>query len=126
MSIFSALAIVIPPQFHEQINVIRSKHDRAYPRWMPHINLIFPFVNSGLFSNIKTILKDITLEPFEIQLNVVDFFAQKKELTFHLRPKDDSKLQELYSKVIELLPDVSLKHNKFHPHMTLGHSMKNR
>jgi len=40
----SAIVVSPPPQAWEPIQDIRVKHDKAYSRWMPHINLIFPFV----------------------------------------------------------------------------------
>jgi hypothetical protein len=45
----SALAFVLEPShpWHDKINAIRSRADRgdkAYPRWPPHVNFFFPFV----------------------------------------------------------------------------------
>ena len=40
----TALTFVLPDEVHDKINEIRSVSDKAYPRWMPHINFIFPFV----------------------------------------------------------------------------------
>ena len=48
----TALTLVIPIEFHNKINEIRSKYDRAYPRWMPHINFFFPFVTQTELKNV--------------------------------------------------------------------------
>lgn len=45
---YTALAIV-PETEKEQIQGLREKHDPAYKRWPPHINIVFPFVHPDLF-----------------------------------------------------------------------------
>jgi hypothetical protein len=35
----SALTIIPPKQYWAPIQAIREKHDRAFNRWMPHINM---------------------------------------------------------------------------------------
>ena len=42
----TALCIIPPGNSCEQIQKIRKKHDAAFERWMPHINLAFPFVDT--------------------------------------------------------------------------------
>ena len=75
----TALTLVIPREFHKQINMIRCEHDRAFPRWMPHINLIFPFVEEEHFDNIEEIVKKVIednhIAPFELELNKLEYFT---------------------------------------------------
>lgn len=49
----TALTLIISPTYHQKINEIRSKHDKAYPRWMPHINFMFPFVPLEQFPEVR-------------------------------------------------------------------------
>lgn len=122
MDVTTALTIVIPEEFHNKINTIRKEHDRAYARWMPHINLMFPFVNKNQFNEIKeklsNSLKDI--EKFEMDLCEIGYFKQGKKATVHIKPRDDSMLQKLFSIVRKTLPDIPLKHDTFTPHLTIG------
>ena len=39
----TALIITPPLELIEPIQKIRKSNDKAYERWMPHINLVFPF-----------------------------------------------------------------------------------
>ncbi|CAF3962533.1 unnamed protein product, partial [Rotaria sp. Silwood1] len=65
----TALCLIPPNNIWEQIQSIRSIHDKAYPRWMPHINLIYPFTPEKNFDNIKVQLEPILnrIKPFQIQ-----------------------------------------------------------
>ena len=92
----TALCIIPPEHVWEQIQSIRSIHDKAYPRWMPHINFIYPFVPEGNFENIKTQLEPVLKreKPFQIQFDQssLDYFKQRgDECTYHLTTKDKSR-----------------------------------
>ena len=39
----SAICIIPPAASWSQIQAIRAVHDKSYIRWMPHINLMYPF-----------------------------------------------------------------------------------
>lgn len=39
----SAICIIPPATSWNQIQAIRAIHDKSYIRWMPHINLMYPF-----------------------------------------------------------------------------------
>ncbi|CAF4827340.1 unnamed protein product, partial [Rotaria sp. Silwood2] len=77
----TALCLIPPENVWEQIQSIRSKYDKAYPRWMPHINLIYPFVSDSEFANIKIQLDSILNQrkQFEIEFDKTSFeyFKQK-------------------------------------------------
>jgi len=40
-----ALCLLPPPSLAQTIDVVRAAHDKAHPRWPPHINIAFPFVD---------------------------------------------------------------------------------
>ncbi len=42
---FSAVVIIPPEELCAGIQKLRAAHDKAYARWMPHINLMWPFVD---------------------------------------------------------------------------------
>mmetsp|Transcript_17389 Transcript_17389/g.20471 ORF Transcript_17389/g.20471 Transcript_17389/m.20471 type:complete len:183 (+) Transcript_17389:61-609(+) len=122
MDVTTALTLVIPEEFHDHINIIRQQYDKAFPRWMPHINFLFPFVGEEHFESIQEHLQT-NLEnfgPLELTFNKITFFKQKKMNTYNLQPTHDNRLQDLFCIIRETLPTIQVKHAEFHPHMTLG------
>ena len=131
MDVTTALTFILPVETHEKINTIRSKYDRAYPRWVPHINFVFPFVSVENFKDLGKTLSD-ELEKFgsfDIELNEVGFFKQSNGYTYHLKPKDETKLRALWKKMYTALTDskieLKINYDRFTPHVTLGQSKKN-
>lgn len=88
----SAVVIIPPESVWEQIQKIRKVHDRAHHRWMPHINLLYPFYEGDdqFFRNavrrMTIALSD--LQPFIIRFTSESFgfFKHTNFSTFWLRP----------------------------------------
>jgi 2'-5' RNA ligase len=122
MDVTTALTLVIPEKFHDLINIIRKEHDRAYPRWMPHINFIFPFVSEDKFKEIrqKLIPEISSFGAFEIELNEVGYFKQGKNVTMHFKPTDSRQIKALFNTIKTALPDIEIKHDEFNAHVTIG------
>jgi 2'-5' RNA ligase len=110
----TALAFIIPDEFHDKINEIRSQQDRAYPRWMPHINFMFPFVSVDKFDDVHNELKNVGITNMDITFEGIGYFSQAKQVTFHLKPDLPStkKLQAINKIICTTLHWVdSKKHN---------------
>lgn len=118
----TALALVVDSS---ELTSLRQQHDRAWPRWPNHINLLFPFVPVERFDEVHAKLTralrgqpaiPISFDP----TTVLDSFPQRNQTaTFHLRV-DSPEIQELYRRVRTTLGDVPVKHAKFSGHLTLG------
>jgi 2'-5' RNA ligase len=124
-TIQTALCIIPPEHVWKQIQSIRSIHDRAYPRWMPHINLIYPFISEENFENIKTQLEPVLKreKPFQIQFDQssIDYFRQRgDECTYHLRPTISTEVIRLQKLIQNHLSNVPSKKRAFEAHLTLG------
>eukprot|EP01040_Poterioochromonas_malhamensis_P009230 gene9230-10019_t len=118
----TALVIIIPEEFHDMINRLRSQYDHAYPRWMPHMTLYYPFVSIEQFPEIANRLQT-ALRGFgniSINLNKISFFSQKGKSTLHLAPQDDTRLQELFQLIHQTIPEVPLARAQYKPHATIG------
>jgi 2'-5' RNA ligase len=131
MDTTTALAFV--PMFNgtviEGIDAIRSEYDKAYHRWMPHINFIFPYVSCNHFedhvSRLNEAVKVICLpNNVFIRFDQIGYFKQKNGYTFHLKPDSTSEayLSKIYHDVIlsTLSGDVQIRRSSFHPHLTLA------
>lgn len=124
----TALTLVLPVELHSSVNKIRSKYDRTYPRWMPHMNFIFPFVPREKFGDVKTRLETAfaNFPKFQVKLDQLNKFSQKQgNVTFHLATSDQQKLDELFELIKSTLPEIHVKHPQFKAHLTLG-QCKNR
>jgi len=122
METTTALTLAIPSEFQDNINTIRKLYDRAYPRWMPHINFIFPFVAEDKFDDIIERLSPKLKEfgSFELEINQIGHFKQGKNITVHIKPNDSSRLKELFNLINKTIPDVEVKHSEFAPHLTIA------
>jgi len=125
VTIQTALCLIPPENVWEQIQVIRSLHDRAYPRWMPHINLIYPFVRESNFDNIKVQLESILhrKKPFQMEFDQSSFhyFQQRgDQCTYHLRPKISTDIVELQKLIQNQLSNIIPSKRAFEAHLTLG------
>lgn len=118
----TALTLVVPTNLHGVINSIRKTYDKAYLRWMPHINFLFPFVPEERFEEIKSKLAPAlkSFGSFKVDLSEIGFFKQAKGVTIHIKPKDPTKLEALFEVIRQAIPDVMPKHNEFHPHLTIA------
>ncbi len=137
----TACCIIPPKELWDPIQRIRSVHDSAYQRWMPHINLMFPFVHPDGFSVAHSALTEAlkTFEPFDISLEQFSHFEHKKNCVLWLYPgttatANDSlqpspHITQLLQAMVSVLPqcDDQLKKNEqntFFPHLTLGQFAK--
>ena len=118
----TALTLVVPKELHDAINSIRKTYDKAFPRWMPHINFLFPFVPEERFNEIKTKLEPVlkSFGSFKVDLNEIGYFKQAKGMTVHISPRDPTKLQALFEVIRNTIPDVIPKRDGFHPHLTIA------
>lgn len=126
----TALCLIPPENLWEQIQSIRSVHDKAYPRWMPHINLIYPFVPESEFTSMKSRLESIinSKSSFEIEFDQTSFeyFKKGNECTFHLRPIQTKDVVELQQAIENLLPNFFKNKRPFEAHLTLGQTTTSR
>lgn len=100
----TALCIVPPRRLWAPIDRLRSRHEDAYRRWPPHVNLIYPFVQADdLPAALEAIRSAIqTLHPFRICLSATDVI-QNGDYT-HLRQERMSRrVQDLHKAVVKAL-----------------------
>ena len=133
ISVQSALCIIPPKSIWDSIQNIRKVHDPAYYRWMPHINIFFPFIDEKWFGDIAQYIGDIVhrkgIEPFEITLKEFDCFDRvnkgevpNKYETLFLRPSGcEREMQKLWNCLKDDWPLCANKHGGgFNPHMTMA------
>lgn len=119
MNTCCALALLIPTRLSSDIEDVRRQHDKAYDRWMPHINFLFPFVQENKIPDFAKRLTDelSKLSPFIVNLSEIGSFSQPLNnnviQTFHLKSNDETKMLELYAAVRRAIPDFKPQRNDF-------------
>jgi len=127
---WSALCIIPPKSVWDPIQKIRKEHDKSYVRWMPHINLFFPFIkpNAIDFDKIKDAInktfkkydiksKDITLKEFSCFGRGLE--SNKSQYVF-LEPTNKDFLNDLYDSLRIVFPGCQRGDGSFTPHLTVG------
>ena len=122
----SALVIIPPKEKWVEIQEIRKKYDRQINRWMPHINLLYPFRPRDQYNDsekeIIAVCKEIN--PFEIKFKEFKYFSHRHQnFTMWLFPEPTDLIINLQSKLLEIFPDcddVNKHKGGFTPHLSVG------
>lgn len=138
-SVKSALVVMPPVQLWDPIQQIRRGRDKGFFRWMPHINMLYPFLEDagGDFeaaaARAREALQDV--EPFILQLQHFHFFEHsRRSCTVWLRPEgndatdaDSPALHAVHERLLGAFPsctdlsdDPSRDIDKFVPHLSVG------
>ncbi|MFO8018044.1 MAG: 2'-5' RNA ligase family protein [Promethearchaeia archaeon] len=122
----SAVVIIPPESVWNPIQNIRKKYDRQIRRWMPHINLMYPFVPRSKFDDITPRFKSKCqkLKHFEITLKKVNYFHHRRQnYTLWLDPEPKNRILNLYKTFVDILPqfnDLDRFKGGYTPHLSIG------
>jgi 2'-5' RNA ligase len=122
----TAVAVVPPEGIWEPIQAIRRRHDRQIHRWMPHINLLYPFRPRTQFAEITPTLVAAcaTAQPFGITLGEFRFFRHGSgRCTLWLVPEPAEPLRHLQAALQSAFSDcdeLSQFPAGFTPHLSVG------
>ena len=116
--------VLIPPQdLWEPIQAIRRVHDTHIERWMPHVTLLFPFLQAERFSDAEPDLEAGCrgFAPFRVKLARFDYFPGPK--TAWLEPEPVGLVRSLQASLQSRFPDcndVAKFAGGFRPHLSVG------
>jgi 2'-5' RNA ligase len=122
----SAVAVLPPVEVWPPIQAIRQRYDRCFHRWMPHINLLYPFYPAEYFAAVLPRLTTVCrqLHPFEIVLRDFRFFVHPSgRATLWLAPEPAEPLRALQAALQAACPecdDVARFPQGFTPHLSVG------
>lgn len=118
----SALAVLPPEEVWGPIQAIRAVHDRAYARWMPHVNLLYPFLDEAPVEAVERAAASVAA--FEAELAAFRSFDRKKgDATLWLAPDPRERfalLQAALEGAVPACDDTSRHEGGFHPHLSVG------
>jgi len=123
----SAIIVMPPEALWQQIQQIRKLYDKAYARWMPHINMVYPFIPGENFPDVVEDLKVSlsSISPFKIAFKDLGYFQHKGSCTLWANPRTESneliQLNNILESTFPYCKDLSSKSDEgFSPHLTLG------
>eukprot|EP00054_Salpingoeca_dolichothecata_P004430 m.30580 g.30580 ORF g.30580 m.30580 type:complete len:431 (-) comp14595_c0_seq1:49-1341(-) len=122
----SAVCLIPPEGFWPPIQAIRKDHDPAFERWMPHINLLYPFHPDSQFPEDERRLAEVLkkVPSFRLRFEFCDSFDHGKKSTVWLKPvcRPASALVQLQRILEETFPDCTELSSRggFTPHLTIG------
>lgn len=119
--------IAMPPEdVWEPIQVIRRQHDRQIARWMPHVNLLYPFVPPAQFETVLPILLAVgqRLAPLQVTLAHFQAFTHARgQSTIWLAPEPKEALVALQAALQAAFPAYDEQGrfgSGFTPHLSVG------
>lgn len=118
--------VALPPEaVWEPIQALRRKYDRQFFRWMPHINLLYPFLPPAGFPTALPLLAEACTEvrPFEVTLTTVRYFLHPSQrATLWLEPEPREPFIALENSLLAAFPaynDLCRFAGGFTPHLSL-------
>ncbi|OAA69074.1 DUF455 domain protein [Cordyceps fumosorosea ARSEF 2679] len=119
----TALCIIPPQSLWPAINRLRSLNDKAYAKWPPHINLVYPFVHPELVADAADTLLQLDLSshlPSKVSITHADAFVHDKYNTLYLKP-DAAAAADLRKLVNHVRSALGWKaQGGYTPHLTVG------
>jgi len=125
-TVTSACVIIPPKKIWEPIQKIRREHDSKVHRWMPHVNLFYPFAPKGEYDRIINDFEKCCNEinAFTIYLKQFKFFRHRYQTyTIWLDPESNEQITHLQRELLKLVPeynDINQFTDGFRPHLSVG------
>ncbi|OQS04317.1 hypothetical protein THRCLA_03437 [Thraustotheca clavata] len=111
------------------VQSIREEHDRSFVRWPPHINLLYPFLESPssqldeIVPRLEHAIADANLQVISGSFPALHQFQHSpKRATVFLEPNDETRtqIQTLQAVIQAAFPECDGDTRPFVPHLTLG------
>ncbi len=122
----TALVVVPPRRIWPPIQALRERYDRQVRRWMPHINVLYPFVAPEDFPRAMPLIRGVTaaFPPFRLQLARFAWFRHSPgHYTLWLAPEPDAPLRALHRALVQVFPqcdDLDRFPQGYTPHLSVG------
>lgn len=123
----TALCIIPPRSQWSKVDQLRSHYDRAYGKWPPHVNLIYPFVQVDALPRAAEAVQSAAAaeaeqgqKPLDICLDAAGVFQHKQDNTIYLHDEDDGQLKYFRAAIMQALGYQDA--GEYNMHMTIGQS----
>ncbi|ELR14540.1 RNA recognition motif domain containing protein [Acanthamoeba castellanii str. Neff] len=95
-SLMSSIVMVPPIEAWPALQAIRRIHDTGFVRWLPHVNMIYPFVPNQQFPEAAQKLREAlaSFPAFRVRLRELSFFKHHRSWTVWLKPETEREVEE--------------------------------
>lgn len=130
----TAVALVVPHHLQSEINSLRRIHDKAFQKWEPHINILYPFVEPTRLSSAVEILREALgerhMKGLRVNIDEIGVFKHRKNATVFLKPDAESEervcqLRKILVHALERDERDGTHDGTFRPHLTVGQAASN-
>ncbi|KAH8912841.1 hypothetical protein BR93DRAFT_963977 [Coniochaeta sp. PMI_546] len=125
----TALCLVPPRRLWPSLDRIRALYDKAFEKWPPHINLIYPFVSPDSLPRAAEIIQaalELRAEagepPLRVSLDAVDVFPHKHDNTIFIHDSDEERISRLNGLRSNILKALGQRESAYRMHMTVAQS----
>ena len=123
----TALCIIPPRAAWSSVDRLRALYDKAYEKWPPHVNLIYPFVHPDLLQRATEVIESALPQCqgespalLNVSLSKADVFEHKRDNTLYIRDDDQQRASDLESLRRGILKALGQKPTSFQMHMTIA------
>jgi 2'-5' RNA ligase len=120
----TALCIIPPRSQWSKVDQLRSRYDRAYGKWPPHVNVLYPFIQIDALPRAAEAVQSAAAQqghkPFDVCLDSAGVFQHKRDNTIYIHDGDASQLSNLRAAVLQALEQPEA--GEYRMHMTVGQS----
>ena len=128
----TAICIVPPRQSWPPVDRLRSLYDKAYEKWPPHVNLIYPFVRADSLPAAAERIQSVLCkhgsemrDALYVSLDAAGVFTRRHDNIIYLRDSDEdncSRLKRLRSGILNALGHEAQAKQGYQMHMTVAQS----
>ncbi|PRW59353.1 2 -5 RNA ligase [Chlorella sorokiniana] len=126
----TAIALIPPRSVWAPLQEVRCFNDKSFVRWPPHVNLLYPFLDSQHFPAAAQAAAEAlrSFKPFQVTLCEPSFFEHGRSCTLWLCPGSPSgellavqaALERAFPHCTDLSSDSGRGITAFTPHLSLG------
>ncbi|OIW32487.1 hypothetical protein CONLIGDRAFT_271582 [Coniochaeta ligniaria NRRL 30616] len=125
----TALCLVPPRHLWPSIDRLRALYDKAFEKWPPHLNLIYPFVSPDTLPRAAEIIQaalQLRAEdgeaPLRVSLDAVDVFPHKHDNTIFIHDSDKERTSRLDGLRSDILKSLGQRDGGYRLHLTVAQS----
>jgi uncharacterized protein (UPF0248 family)/2'-5' RNA ligase/endonuclease/exonuclease/phosphatase family metal-dependent hydrolase len=130
----TAIAIIPPEGLTSGIQKLRSKFDKAYAKWPPHFNILYPSIPATQLSAAVQQIRDqlarepLPKAPLNLSIEEVGSFRHRKNATVFLKLAAQSEervnsLRNYLCRALERDASEGTVDGEFKPHLTIGQAV---